>query len=247
MVSFRINLADTVIQVHAVHESTACFCRDYVTDSIPNITVTVLPEDIARERDRSRCEREYEGLAPRDFSSEYLETLALYRKIAEGLIAQDVVLFHGSALMMDGKAYIFTAKSGTGKSTHSSIWRRVFGDRVTMINDDKPLLRIREGGVTVYGTPWSGKHSLGSNISAPVSAICSIYRAATNIAAPVSPKEAFPIILGQTYRPSDALRLRATLSLAERIATTVPCYSLGCNMEDEAALVSYSAMKGDTP
>ncbi len=246
MVNFRVRIADIVIDVHAVYESTAWFCRDYATDASPDFSVEVTREDIEAESIRSDREREYEGLPKARFSDNYLETLALYRKISSSLVSYGVALFHGSALMMDGVAYVFTAKSGTGKSTHSAIWRRVFGDRVVMINDDKPLLRITDSGVTVYGTPWNGKHGLGSNVSAPVAAICSIHRSQTNVIAPVKPAQALPTVLGQIYRPNEADKLRVTLQLAERLTRTVPFYSLGCNMDDDAALVAYGAMKGDT-
>lgn len=246
MADFRLLLADKVIGVHAVYESTACFCRDYLTDMTPEIFISVTSDDIFNERERSRAEREYEGLAPMEFSSEYLETLALYRKIAEELLQCDIALFHGSALMMDGIAYVFTAKSGTGKSTHSSIWRKVFGDRVTIINDDKPLIAFRDGRFYAYGTPWCGKHSLGNNISAPIGAICSLNRAERNSIKPITSAEALPIVLGQIYRPRDPSRLLSTVSFADKITRTVPFYSLGCNMADEAAYVSYGAMKGET-
>ncbi len=84
----------------------------------------------------------------------------------------DTVLFHGSALAIDGDGYLFTAKSGTGKSTHTRLWRERFGDRVVMINDDKPLLHIDAGSVIAYGTPWNGKHRLGTNASVPLRADC---------------------------------------------------------------------------
>ena len=79
---------------------------------------------------------------------------------------------------MDGEAYIFTAVSGTGKSTHAMLWREVFGERVRMINDDKPLIRITpEGKAVVYGTPWDGKHHLSKNSAFPLKAICWLTRA----------------------------------------------------------------------
>ncbi|MBQ8879839.1 MAG: hypothetical protein IJY69_03235 [Clostridia bacterium] len=247
MVDFRIKIADTVIEVHAVYESTACFCRDFITDSSPDFSVLLDEDDISSESARSDREREYEGLPELHFSRGYLETLALYRKISSALLDRGVVLFHGSSLMMDGRAYVFTAKSGTGKSTHSAVWRRVFGDRVAMINDDKPLIRITDGGAIAYGTPWNGKHCIGSNISAPIAAICSIHRSPTNVIKSVSPQDALPIVLGQIYRPTEPQKLRTTLILADKLTRAVPFYSLGCNMEDEAALVAYGAMKGDTP
>ena len=77
---------------------------------------------------------------------------------------------------MDGQAVLFTAKSGTGKSTHTKLWRDLFGERAVMVNDDKPLLRILKDGVLVCGTPWDGKHRLSTNCALPLKAICILER-----------------------------------------------------------------------
>lgn len=115
-----------------------------------------------------------------EYTDAYLETLAVYRKIAEWMPMYNTLLFHGSVIAVDGKAYLFTAKSGTGKSTHTRLWREYFGERAVMINDDKPLLRITQEGVFAYGTPWDGKHRLSTNISAPLAGICILRRGNDN-------------------------------------------------------------------
>ena len=96
------------------------------------------------------------------------------------MISYDTILFHGSVIAVDGIGYLFTAKSGTGKSTHTRLWREYFGDRAAMVNDDKPLLKITDSSVIAYGTPYNGKHRLGTNISVPLKAICILTRAADN-------------------------------------------------------------------
>ena len=113
----------------------------------------------------------------------------LHALLAEKLVAYGALLMHGSALCMDGNAYIFTAKSGTGKSTHARLWREAFGDRVWMINDDKPMIRVDE--MRVYGTPWDGKHHLSRNASAPLKAIVKLERAEENRVAPLAKADAF--------------------------------------------------------
>lgn len=136
-VSFRIALAGQVIGVSALYEQTRTFCKNYLTDAPASFEVAVTPADIAFEREKSDREAAVEGHAPGNFSDEYLETLALYRKIVERLLEWDTLLFHGSCISVDSKAYLFTAKSGTGKSTHTQLWKKWFGERAVFINDDQ--------------------------------------------------------------------------------------------------------------
>jgi hypothetical protein len=240
--TFNIRLADVTAEVHVIYESTRHFCRDYLTDTPAEISVTVTHEDIANERVRSAAEHELEGIPTPDFSDAYLETLALYRRLTRELLRYDVLLVHGSAIMMEGRAYLFTARSGTGKSTHTRLWRETFGERCTMVNDDKPLLRITDSGVTVYGTPWNGKHRLGENISAPLAAISVLTRSRENSITPLTVSEALPHIFTQVNRPDDPDALRRTMLLTDTLMHSVGLYRLGCNMSEEAALVAYSGM-----
>ena len=175
-----------------------------------------------------------------------LELLAVYRRIAEQMPFRDTFLFHGSAVAVDGAAYLFTARSGTGKSTHTRLWREMLGDRAVMVNDDKPLIRLTEDGAVVYGTPWNGKHRLGANISVPLKAVCILERAKQNTIRAITREEAFPMLIQQSYRPLDPAALAKTLSLVDRLSRTVSLYRLGCNMDPEAAELSYNIMKEAT-
>lgn len=247
MVRFDMLLAGKIIAVEALYESTARFCKEYFAPdgSTPDISVSVTLADVAAERIKSAEERRLEGLPPYDFPDPYLETLALYRRIAEGLLPYGIILFHGSSLSIDGQGIIFTAKSGTGKSTHTRIWRRVFGDRVRMINDDKPLLTITDREVTVHGTPWCGKHAIGENISAPLRSICVIERSPDNNIRRVNGADALMRLLPQIYRIRTPDAMRQILGLTDKLLASTPVYILGCNMEDSAATVAYGGMFDD--
>lgn len=238
-VSFRIALAGQVIGVSALYEQTRTFCKNYLTDAPASFEVAVTPADIAFEREKSDREAAVEGHAPGNFSDEYLETLALYRKIVERLLEWDTLLFHGSCISVDSKAYLFTAKSGTGKTTHTRLWMQQFGDRAVMVNGDKPLLHVSNTGVTVYGTPWDGKEHLSTNTSCPLKALCILTRSETNHIERISKKEALPMLCQQVYRPETPATLAKMLALVDRLGSSVPLYRLGCNMEPEAALVAY--------
>ena len=137
---------------------------------------------------------------------------------------------------------VLLGPSGTGKSTHSRLWREYFGDRVTMINDDKPFIRIGETESRVYGSPWDGKHHLSTNMSVPIKAICILERDTVNHIEPISADDAFAILYQQTYRSKDPAKLVKTIDLLTRMSSQVKLYRLGCNMEPDAARVSYEGM-----
>ncbi|MBR6848766.1 MAG: hypothetical protein IKM88_00825, partial [Lachnospiraceae bacterium] len=163
-----IQLADRRIEIRNIYLYMEEYCRDYTLSDTDDcdMEIRITQEDIVYERQKSEQEDIAEGIPIRQFSEEYLETLAVYRKIAEQMPFYDTFLFHGSAIAVDGTGYLFTAKSGTGKSTHTRLWRELLGQRATMINDDKPLIRVNvDGNAVIYGTPWDGKHRLSNPIS----------------------------------------------------------------------------------
>ena len=176
------------------------------------------------------------------YGSAFLEMVAIQRKITEHMINQEVLLFHGSVVAVDGAAYLFTAKSGTGKSTHTRLWREMLGDRAVMVNDDKPFLQMTETGVVAWGSPWNGKHRLGSNIGVPLKAICILERSDTNRIEPIRISDALPMLFQQSQRPQNPANLAKYMELVDKLANSVDFYRLGCNMDPEAARVSYEAM-----
>jgi hypothetical protein len=230
------------IAVSSGHAEVHKLCHRYAADGAPLFAVGINQADIDFERTKSAQEDMVQRRPVRDYDDAYLENLAVCRKIAEKMPEYDTFLFHGSAIAVDGSAYIFTARSGTGKSTHARLWREMLGDRAVMVNDDKPLIRVHpDGSATVYGTPWDGKHHLSSNIAVPVWAICILERAQENHIREISRAEALPVLLQQTYRPADPATLAKTLTLLGRL--NVKLYRLGCNMDTGAARLSYNTMK----
>ena len=216
-------------------------CREYFTEKAPELSVCIDQADIDAEH----------AYAGSDYIPEdpELEWLALYRKICTELASKNVVLIHGSAVMADGNAYLFCAPSGTGKSTHTRLWRELLGPKAVMINDDKPLVRIFEGSesddpgkMLIYGTPWNGKHRLGSNISAPLRSICFLERSEENHIERMQQRDAGPLLLKYIFRPADPAAMILVLDTASKIADLSAFWRLGCNMSPSAAETSYKAM-----
>ncbi len=210
-------------------------CSDYLApDEEPLFTVVASDEDLAFEQAHAEDDVE--------FSKSYLEYIAIYRLFCEKAVDYRVFLCHGSVLEMDGEAYMFTATSGTGKSTHTRLWREKFGDRVRMINDDKPLLREKEDGIYAYGTPWDGKHHISENINAKLKGLCFLKQAKENKIRKAEKEEIVPLIMNQIYRPRNVDGLMKTMKFVDKLIEQVPMYILECNISEEAVNVAYEAM-----
>ena len=235
MITGKYEFAGKTVEVNSINEAVHSYCAAYVSEAPVDFAVTTTQEDI--EYERAHAERE-------GYTDGYLEELAVYRKISEKMPFYDTILFHGSAVAVDGEAYLFTAASGTGKSTHVALWRKLFGERAVMVNDDKPLLHIGDE-VLAYGTPYNGKHRLSNRIAVPLKAICILTRASENLIVPIAKDEAYTMLLQQAYRPNDVFALKKTLELVDKMAEKVKFYRLCCNMEIEAAEVAYEGMNRD--
>ena len=244
MIEFVLRLADKVVAVQALFESTREYCKSYLFDGIADFSVTITEEDIALERKKAAREDELEGLPIRDLSDQMLERTAVQRKIVEKFFDHDILLFHGSVIAVDGKAYLFTAKSGTGKSTHARLWRELLGERAVMVNDDKPFLKVSSEGVVAYGSPWNGKHGLGNNVCVPLKSICILERAKNNTIKSIPAKESVTMLWQQSARPTDPKKMLKYMQLLDTLASGVEFYRLSCNTDPEAARVSFGAMSG---
>lgn len=242
--SFQIKIADRIIKINSMHDYIKNYCKDYIIDNKLSydfeITTTQTAIDYEREKSRKQCE--VENIDVSIYSDSYLETLSIYRQIAENMLEYNTILFHGSVISVDGIGYLFTAKSGTGKSTHTRLWREHFGNRAIMVNDDKPLISVNNNTVTVHGTPWDGKHRLSNNISVPLKAICLLTQDTYNHIEPIEITKIYPILLQQAYRPKETQQFIKHLDIIDEIINHCKFYSLGCNMEKDAPVVAYNGM-----
>lgn len=234
----RYKIADVVFDAAINYKYTERLCEnyEYSGEEAPSFTAVVTKADIAAER----------ALAP-EFPDAYLESLALFRKLCDYTLSRaDGIIFHSSAVMVDGEAYLFTAPSGTGKSTHARLWRELLGSRAVMINDDKPIIRYIDGEFYVYGTPWNGKHRLDTNTRARIKAIARIEQAKENSITFADKGEMLMTVLNQTIRPDNIEQMDKLLNLLDKLLNKVKLYSLGCNISKEAAELSFNTMsKGE--
>lgn len=144
-------------------------------------------------------------------------------------------VIHSSALAYNGQGIAFSAPSGTGKSTHTGLWKDRFGDAVEIINDDKPAIYFENGQAMMCGTPWSGKTALNRNVAVPLRAIVFLERGEVNTIRRLDEVESMLNLTSQIARPyyDDALGVRV-LDFTERVMASVPIYSLACNISQQA-------------
>ena len=237
-----MKIAGRVGEVHSLFESTRDYCRAYLTEDASDFIIVVAPEDLAFEQEALRLEALAEGMKIRRFSDPFLDRAAIQRAFAEHLLDHNTLLFHGSTVAVDGRAYLFTAACGTGKSTHTRLWRQVFGERAMMVNDDKPFLRMENGGVLACGAPWSGKHGLDSNITVPLQDICVLERGLENTIRPITADDALPRLLHEACAPLDSGKTAKFHALVSTLAEKTPLWHMTCTKDPQAALTAFEAM-----
>jgi hypothetical protein len=184
--------------------------------------------------------KQHRADVPDDLGEYLYSGFDFYKK----LLRHGGLMLHSSAVVVDGKAYLFTADSGTGKSTHTGLWLKKFGDRAYILNDDKPAIRREEDGWFAYGTPWSGKYDISRNTRVPLAGIAAVNRAEENSIHPFGGLEAIQTIMKQANRPRGMEFRVSLMELLDRLLTEVPVWKLYCNMDLQAAEMSYDAMSG---
>lgn len=240
MTEFLLEIAGQTAAVTALFESTPHHFAKYLTARVPDFSINICEADLRFEQFDADEEAAEEGFRQRKFPDPFLERAAIQRKFAQHLLEHNILLAHGSAIAVDGQGYLFTARSGTGKSTHTRLWRDHFGDRATMINDDKPFIQLTCDGVLIHGSPWSGKHGLDANICVPLTGICLLERGAENRIRPAAPSELTSLLKG--FRPQTSEQAAIYETLLQQLITRVPLWHMDCNKNPDAVAVAYEAM-----
>lgn len=161
-----------------------------------------------------------------------------------GLLLHDGLMLHSSAVVLDGKAYLFSGPCGMGKSTHTRLWQVTFGEGAVVINDDKPALRFVDEAWYAYGTPWCGKDGINVNRKAPLAGICFLRQAQENKIRRLSTLEATQKILTQTiHKLKRADKMDRLLSCLDSLVRRIPVFELENRPEPEAARLSYETMR----
>ena len=227
------DIADLRIGIQNEYPYTDRFCEKYLSadqESTIDLVASVTKEDLESEREQSP-----------GFSDGYIENICLYRSMCMQMPSLNRMLLHAATLEYDGDCYAFLGKSGTGKSTHTGLWLKYING-AKILNGDKPILKIDDSGVTVYGTPWMGKEGRGYNAKVPLKGLCFLEQAKENSIQRMTPSETASRLFMQILIPSEAEAAAKTLELADKLISSVPAWLLRCDISEEAVEKSFEAL-----
>ena len=180
-----------------------------------------------------------------NFSAGYLESVCAYRNLCLRLPGYDAFLLHGSVIECEGRGVAFLARSGVGKTTHTMLWKQVYGEQMRIINGDKPIVRFFDGIPYAYGTPWAGKEKFQCNARVPLTDICLIERSLENQVVQISPEECLNALMQQILVPADPQMAIRTLQLLDRLLSVCRIWIIRCNISQEAAILAHDTILGE--
>ena len=235
MVTFRIKIANKVLEINAFNETTKRYCGRFLSEEEPNFVITMTEEDLKNESSNSVDGKVYVNE----------EISALYRKIADLFVNEDIIVFHGSSFMVNNNGFLITARSGVGKSTHSKLLSNLIGEDFKYINDDKPLLLVNDS-VTVFSSPWNGKERRGNDISAPLKAILFLGRSEEpNYRKIINKQEIYIKLISQIYLPREKAKREKALKIADKLLKNINFYEINVNTDIESAKMTYERIIKD--
>ena len=237
---FAIRVANRNILIHSIYTRVYELCKPYLKEGtvISDIEIQITDDLIHEETERILST----NIKVPDERN--IEWMVLHRLISEELLAFDTMLMHGAVVAVDNKAYMFTAKSGTGKTTHIQSWLANI-DNAYVVNGDKPFIIIPETDEPplACGSPWAGKEKMQTNTTVPLNAIVLMERAEENYIERVSLSQVLPDLLQQIYRPKDKEEMRQTLNLIQRLSKTVSFWRFRFNnFKDDCFDTAYKAL-----
>lgn len=231
----KCRFADINYKISNIYSDLERACRDYLIpyDSECDEVITITEQDIDSENNDG------------GYSREYLEFISVCRKISNNLPLHNAFLFHSAVFDVCGEGVALAAVSGTGKTTHMLLWRKLLGDKLTIVNGDKPFVRFFDNEPSTpyaYGTPWNGKEKLGCNMRTPLRHICFIERAEKNSCEKIGISDAINLIFKQIYIPNEPQAAANALSLVDRLLSSCDLWRIRCNMDISAAQTAYGTI-----
>ena len=243
---FRVSIAEKNIEIECHNRTVFKKCRDYLNDfDTPDIRVSTTIEELEESVSHlPPIDESYEGVATTRFYGE-AESLIVCKKISEKMLLFNTFLMHGAVVALNNYAYMFTAPSGTGKSTRIKLWKELYPESI-VVNGDKPFIHIDNKQVIAYGSPWSGKEGWDTNIGVPLQAIFILERVEEGEASSIrkiDTGKAFPTLFRQSYHPENPELMRKTLFLLKELEEKVCIYKFRSELAPEAIELAYNMAK----
>ena len=231
----NVRIAGVVVEIVTEYRPGISLYQDFRTSEQPDCRITLTDDDI-----------DFSAVELNKKAKLLIRTSCVLRKFSEALLPFDAILMHGTAVGLGNTAYLFTAPSHTGKTTHARLWMENCSNAY-FINGDKTFIRFREdGSILACGSPWAGKENLYTNTMTPLKSIVLMERAGDNYIRRISFAEAFPILLQQTYQPAEEEKMRKTLHLLQQLNPTVSFWRFECNnFKDDCFRTAYNALVRD--
>ena len=230
----KYKIADLIIEMNPKYEETINLARPFIYNGRREADITL---EVTGKHLSYLMSKAVEGT-----TIDKLENFALSGDFNRKVIEHGIMLVHSSALIYDGGAYLFSADSGVGKSTHTKLWLKAFGDKVHIMNDDKPVVRLYDDRATAYGTPFDGGSGIALNESFPLKAIVFVERGEKNSVRIPDSREIIQKLYFQTARMVNAETAEKMLHNIEGILRLTKFYVLTCNMDISAAYTAYNSI-----
>ncbi len=225
----KYKIADVVVEMQQEYEEKAYWYKPYIYEGDEAPEFKLIP---SAER------MDYLVTNGVDITPAVAENIVLCTDFNRNLLKFYGSYLHSSALLFDGKVYLFSASSGVGKSTHTKKWIARFPDRAEIINDDKPSFRFIDGKCIVYGTPFAGGTDIQQNKSGELGALVFVERAEENSLKKIQPSESIRYLLNQSPGRANEKIGERQLELFSMLLTKYPAYLLQCNLDDSVVDVA---------
>lgn len=225
-------IADFIVEIKPKFDNLKNLCEPFLYIGERSADFSVVPSESYLESLKNRM---VEG-STIDKAEEFATASIFNHEI----IHRGAMLVHSSALVFDGKAYLFSAESGVGKSTHTKMWLKKFCEKVHILNDDKPVVKIKLGIPLCCGTPFDGGSGIANNETVPVGAVVFIERSDSNFVTIPDTKEIVQRLYRSTVKyvnKSDGMYL---LSNFDNLVQHTKFFVLHCNTNESAVDVAYN-------
>ena len=236
---FKIKIADTVFEIHNLYPFLEALCKNYIYNGEKTDFVIISTQE-AIDSERLILSDEHPKV------DAYIENICVYRQIALKLLEVDAFVMHAATIGVGDKAYAFTAKSGTGKSTHTSNWLKYI-QGTELINDDNPVVRVfANGDIRVFGSPWSGKTPCYKNVFAEVAGFLQLKQAPYNRIERMSIVDGFAALLPScSVMKWDRRDYVGVCDTVSKMLEQIPVFFLENLPNEEACRLSYSMLSGE--